>query len=482
MQDSYSRTHLPVFLQLQSNMGPKEAVMMLNTLAVGAAGGAAAGGDKKGDVKEKKDINGYPDPETLETFVWNWVEQEKDTTLKKPPQEDADEETKKAYYKKHARRCQCACENALGKKRHELGLSRGWIKLKIEEFLTCEYQYYTDIKGNVYKKNEDLVCFFCTKKDVEGHEQYWCDHQRFDRNGDIKTCHRISCTKCSPQAAGFNPETDEFHCQLHIKPDFLAKHKKCCAAEIKTVDFVKSVEPYVRKQKTEETGEEYDPVKYIGNQKHVSHAKVRALLGINEDRVPTPAEYRRAVKCTKDEKGQPVFELRTEPLPEPPIKVILHVDDDRAGHFWYKGYNGTEYDKPGFLKRFTDEMEKLYKGLDEYFPKPKNETKNPNKKQKTENPEKKQKTDQTIDPDKEDRIRKKKAERVDLLEALMYNGKACFSDVEWKKYNVELRKVWKRLELKMYPDDDKAYDLNIRKKDFMEIEEAIEAHENEYED
>lgn len=450
------KKHLFVFLLLPSNMGPKEAFMFFNTIAVGTAMGGAAGGAKsKKDNAEKtveKEINGYPVPENLEEHVWNWVENEKTEKLNKPPTEEGDE--KDAFYEKQGRRCQLACEKLLGKKPNELDLSLEWIKIKIEEFLTCEFKYYTDKNGKEYKNEEDAVCWFCLRQFVPNHQQYWCDHERLEKDGSVKTCTRICCTECSPQAADFDPAENVFFCKIHMAARWVAKYLKVQETR-KTVEYMESVEEHVYKPKP--VVKQVDVFKNVGGEKNVSYPKVLGLLGIDEYRPPTAAEYKRACIATTDDDGIPTFTLRDEPLPEEKIEVKLTFPKDKAGHYWYDEYNGKTYDKAGFLALFKTVRGDMIKDLDEF-------------------PILKRKKRTVQNELEEDKTREKLAEKVDLLSDLMNCGYACFTKQEWKEYNKDLNKYWERLDLRLLPGE-KAYDLNIRKKDLLKFAEAQEENE-----
>jgi hypothetical protein len=443
-------------------MGPKEAFMFLNTIAVGtaaggasgAAGGAsgAAGGAAAGaENTVEKEINGYPEPDFLEGIVWNWVQAEKTNGLIATEEED---DEKEAFYEKQGRRCQRACEKTLTKKRGELDLTREWIKTKIEEFLTCEYEYYKDKNGKEYKNEEDAVCWFCCRQFVPNHQQYWCEHERFQKDGSVKTCPRICCTECSPQAPDFDPAKDVFFCKIHMAIRWVAKYLKVQETR-KPVEYMESVEEHVYKPKP--VVKQLDVFKNVGGERNVSYPKVLGLLGIDEHRPPTAGEYKRACICTTDDDGIPTFTLRNEPLPEEKIEVKLTFPKDKAGHYWYDDYNGKTYDKAGFLELFKTVRKDMIEELDDF-------------------PILKKKKRTAENELKEDKTREKLAERVDLLNDLMSFGRACFTRKEWKDYNKELNKYWERLDLRLLPGE-KAYDLNIAKKDLMKFAEAQEENE-----
>jgi hypothetical protein len=417
-------------------MGPgtKQVLMTLNTFAthVGRDFGEAAGGGESDSTKaDKKEKNGYPIPENLEEKVFDWVLKEKTENKKfcNPPTEDDDE--KDGFYKKHGLRCQHACEKILGKKRGELDLSREWIKIKVEEFLTCEFEYYKDKHGNEYKNEVEIPCWFCDKVETPGYPQYWCDHERFQKDGSVKACTRVCCTKCSDQGPDFDPAKDDFFCKVHNTDEYKKKHLE--VQEEKTmVDFVETVEEHVYKPKKKV--KTLNAFKNVGGEKNVSYGKVLALLGITENRVPTDAEYKRACICTENDDGFPTFTLRDEPLPEEKIEIKLSFPKDKAGHFWYKDYSGKTYDKVDFLDLFKTVRKEMIEDLDN-FPIIK-------KKKKTAKNEL-----------EENKTREKLAERVDLLSDLMKCGHACFSKQEWKDYNQELNKYWERLDLHLLPGE-----------------------------
>jgi hypothetical protein len=195
----------------------------------------------------------------------------------------------------------------------------------------------------------------------------------------------------------------------------------------------------------------------VGGEKNVSYPKVLGLLGIDEYRPPTAAEYKRACIATTDDDGIPTFTLRDEPLPEEKIEVKLTFPKDKAGHYWYDEYNGKTYDKAGFLDLFKKVRKDMIEGLDN-FPILK-------KQKKSEKNEL-----------KENKTRETLAERVDLLSDLLNCGSACFTKQEWKEYNQDLNKYWERLDLRLLPGET-AYDLNIRKKDLLKFAEAQEENE-----
>ena len=428
------------------NMGPKEVLTFLNTVA---AGGSAAGGAKKrqgtasGGAKKKKGpaagaaegvdeelINGYPTPETIQTLTLEFLEKEKAKWKAKGSKLTIPilEKDKRDMYGSLGRRCQEFCETTLAKKKGELDLSIEYMKTLLEQYHSGDMQYYKDKDAKEYKDPSEAPCWFCRVKCTKMFKQFFCDHEKKGPGYNIP-CDKICCTKCSPQGEHFNEETDNFFCCEHNNDEAKKQHEEATKKQ-KVVDPLLSVYDLFHQPKEKI---KLSVFRTIGGDRNLTQKYMRTLFNLKKSEIPSEAMYEIAATATAAAGAVPkITVLSKQDVKAPPEpKIELNFLPETKGHFWYNEFHGIKVTKKKFLELLTDKKNELADDVKEY-----------------------QRLKKKVPPvavSEKDKKRVLKlnmkceevAEECDLVYEIMRIGKHIIEQSEWKALNYDLAQHWK---------------------------------------
>ena len=477
INDTYTgfihKKHLFVFLLLPSNMGPKQVFMMLNTLAVGAAGGAAGGAKKKqstgsggpagGGAKKQKGpaggavegvdeelINGYPTAETIQTLTLEFLETEKAKYKAKGSKLAIPilEKDKRAMYGSLGRRCQEFCESKLNKQKGELDLSREYMEILLEQYHSGDMQYYKDKDGKEYKDLSKAPCWFCRVVCDKMFKQFSCDHEKKGPGYNIP-CDKICCTKCSPQGEHFNAETDEFFCCDHNNDEAKKQHEETMKKR-KVVDPLLSV--YALFHQPKETVK-LSVFRTIGGDRNLTQKYMRNLFGLKKSEVPSEAMYEIAATATGEAGAVPkITVLSKQDVKAPPEpRIELNFLPEYNKHFWYTDFHGIITNRKKFSKLLTDKKIELEDDMETFRTLEKKAKKNEEKRQEIAEKGGNMETFRKLEKKAEkyvlelDKKRQEIAEEVDMVTDIMRIGKNIIPQNEWKSTTDILADYWKEI-------------------------------------
>jgi hypothetical protein len=438
-------------------MGPKEALMFLNTIAVGtAAGGAAAGAKKRqstgsggpaaGGAKKQKApaagavegvdeelINGYPTDETIQSLTLKFLEEEKAKYKAKGSKLTVPilEKDKRAVYGSLGRRCQEFCESVLLKKKGELDLSIEYMETLLEEYHSGDMQYYKHRDGTEYKDLSQAPCWFCGVKCTAMFKQFCCDHQKKGAGHNI-VCDKICCTKCSPQGEHFNEKTDFFYCPDHNNDKSKKEHEKALEKQ-KVVNPLMSVYDMFHQPKEKV---KLSVFRTIGGDRVLTQKYMRTLFNLKKSEVPSEAMYEIAANATAEAGAVPkinVFSKQEMKAPPEP-KIKLTFLPETKGHFWYEEFNNIEISKKMFFELLSDKKIELADDVEKF------------KKLKKKVPSVAVSEDDKKRLLKLNKLREEIAEECDMVYEIMRIGKNIIEQNEWKTLNVTLNQYWTDIE------------------------------------